>query len=104
MLSECHKEAVVVGGADAEVGVPVGRSPAIVRSLRVAHRDAFVGRDGRPPGVIADAPSAASVSVQHKHERCPRREVGWEVEVVGALDTAVFEGLFGLGVGVATEA
>lgn len=95
---------MVVGGADTEVGVPVRRSPAIVSALRVAYRYAFIGGDGGPSGVIADAPGTAPVAVQHKYQRRSRRQVRRKVEVVRALDAAVFEGLLHLGIGRKSDA
>ena len=99
MLRERYKEPVVVGGADAEVGIPVRRSNAIVRALRVADGDAFVGGDGGPSGVVARRPCGASVAVQHEHQRRPCGQFRWEVEVIGALDPVELKGLFDLGLG-----
>ena len=68
MLDEGHEEAMVVGVAVADVGVPVVDVEVVFRALREYSHEPFLEGQGHPSAVGADQLGAAGVAMQDQYD------------------------------------
>ena len=88
---------MVVGGADAEVGIPMWGSATVFSSLGEDSHKSFADGQIAPIAVGPNQSCAAAVSVKHKDKRCPWRNGVGCIHKVGPLGAVVVKSQLGFG-------